>query len=60
MKSVIGYTKSNDNEKKMMHYILDVMIVILMMQNKNDPLYIGYKENNDGDNGKKQSIICWI
>ena len=58
----IGYDKSNDgnNGKKIIHYILDVMIVMLMMRKKNDSLYIGYKESNDGDNGKKQSIICWI
>ena len=36
MKSVSGYTKTNDddNEKKILHYILDVMIVMLMMQKK--------------------------
>ena len=61
MKSVIGYTKSNDdNEKKIIHCILYVMIVMLMMPKKNDPLYIGYKESTDGDNVKKRSIICWI
>ena len=41
MKSVIGYTKSNDDtEKKIMHCILDVMIVMLMMQKKKMIHYI--------------------
>ena len=47
----------DDAKKKMIHYILDIKKVMMVIMEKNNPLYVGYNECNDGGNEKRKNKL---